>query len=268
MGRLRETLEAVHQKGRTAFIPYITAGDPTLDDTKLFVKTLVEAGADIIELGLPFSDPIADGPTNQRAAERALASGTTVAKIFSLIKELRQEGIHTPIVLFTYFNPVLRPGLRNFAKEAAQAGVTGLLIVDLPPEEATEYKETFGQEGLETVFLTSPTTSKDRLELIDDSTTGFVYYVSRLGVTGKRQALPETVCQELEVLRKELDNNVVVGFGISTPEHVRQLASHADGVVVGSALVRLIADNPPKEAAKELKTLVSSLVAATRWKED
>ena len=266
MGELNNVLKALAQEGRAAFIPYITAGDPTLADTKLFVKTLVEAGADIIELGVPFSDPIADGPTNQKAAERALASGTTLAGIFSLVSEIRDEGIKTPIVLFTYFNPILRPGLSEFAKKAKKAGVQGLLIVDLPPEEAEDYKNIIAKEDLETVFLTSPTTSENRLELIDNSTTGFVYYVSRLGVTGKRQALPDTVCEKLDSLRKSLRNKVVVGFGISTPEHVSQLSPHADGVVVGSALVKLIAENPPTVAAEKVKELVSSLVAATKWK--
>ena len=266
MSKLGDTLNKLKEEGRAAFIPYITAGDPTLADTKLFIRSLVKAGADIIELGLPFSDPIADGPTNQRAAERALEAGTTVAGIFDLVKEIRQEGINTPIVLFTYFNPVLRPGLDSFAQRAAEAGVTGLLIVDLPPEEADEYKKAMTAKGLETVFLTSPTTAKERLRLIDESTTGFVYYVSRLGVTGKRQALPETICQEVEAVRSSMNNPVVIGFGISTPEHVRQLAPHTDGVVVGSALVKLIADNPPQKAAAKLEELVTSLVEATRWK--
>ena len=136
----------------------------------------------------------------------------------------------------------------------------------MPPEEAEDYKNIIAKEDLETVFLTSPTTSENRLELIDNSTTGFVYYVSRLGVTGKRQALPNTVCEKLDELRKSLENKVVVGFGISTPKHVSQLAPHADGVVVGSAIVKLIADNPPKVAAEKVKTLVSSLVAATKWR--
>jgi tryptophan synthase alpha chain len=240
-GNIQKAFNRVRAEKRAAFIPYITAGDPHLDATKLFVRALSENGADIIELGVPFSDPVADGPTNQAAATRALEVGTTLQRILELVRALRSEGIQTPIVLFTYLNPVYRLGYEVFARRAKESGADGVLCVDLPPEEGKrEYLPALRREGLDTIFLASPTTSRERLPLIDEASSGFVYYASRTGVTGTQETLASTVIQELDQVKPQIRKPLAVGFGISSPEHVRALAPHCDAVVVGSALVKII----------------------------
>lgn len=278
---LRATLAHAKSKNRAAFIPYITAGDPNLGTTAIFVKTLVNAGADIIELGVPFSDPVADGPTNQAAATRGLASGTTLEKVLALVKQLRVDKIKTPIVIFTYLNPVYQMGIELFASKAAASGVTGVLLVDLPPELAAPTDKTIGfyqnygavmkEHGIETVFLASPTTAPDRLNLIDSSSTGFIYYISRTGVTGTQTSLPTNLVQELEDLRKLVKNPIAVGFGISTPEQARQLSNHADAIVVGSALVKIIesanlslSDQGVGNETEQIKRVTKELDRVTR----
>lgn len=247
---------------RAAFIPYIMAGDPHLAGTRQFLHTLVDAGADIIELGVPFSDPVADGPTNQASAARALTQGTTLEEILLFIKELRRDGMTVPIVLFTYLNPIYRMGYETFATAAAGCGVSGVLCVDLPPEEARQsYLPALKAAGLDTIFLASPTTAEDRLALIDASSTGFVYYASRTGVTGVQHNLTATVIAELERVRGFLKNPIAVGFGISAPEHVRLLAPVADAVVVGSALVKIIETSTSSDAAAgRISEFVNGLV--------
>ncbi|MBI3555028.1 MAG: tryptophan synthase subunit alpha [Deltaproteobacteria bacterium] len=233
-----------------------------LTGTRLFVHALAQAGADIIELGVPFSDPVADGPVNQAAATRALLNGTTLESILLLVRELRSEGVHTPIVLFTYLNPIFRMGYADFAAAAKESGISGVLCVDLPPEEAANtYLPTLRAAGLDTIFLASPTTADDRLELIDSSSSGFVYYASRTGVTGVQQNLSTTLNAELDRVRSELKKPIAVGFGISTPEHVRALASNIDAVVVGSALVKIIEQSKNSAAAaRDIAELTKSLV--------
>ncbi len=261
-GRLAQAIAAARAKGRAAFIPYITAGDPNLEATADFVESLAKAGADIVELGVPFSDPIADGPVNQKAAERALASGTSLDNIFTTVERLRRRGAAIPIVLFTYFNPIHSMGLENFARRARSAGVDGVLVVDLPPEEAGPHIEAARAADLETVFLASPTTSVCRLSLINDASSGFVYYVSRLGVTGERPELSKTLAQEIARVRRHVTVPLAVGFGISTPEQAASVGGLADAVVVGSALVRLIAENPPEIARELLGRRAAAMVGA------
>lgn len=257
---LRETFLQLKSRKEAALVAYITAGDPDLAATRLFVEALSEAGADIIELGIPFSDPIADGPVNQKAAERALKSGTTLRGVLDLVAKLRADGFSKPIVLFTYFNPVFRMGIETFAEAARKAGATGALIVDLPPEEADYLCKAFARQELETVFLASPTTATDRLPEIERLSTGFVYYVSRTGVTGARAELSASLPEELKRLRAQVRTPVAVGFGISTPEQARAVTQAADGVVVGSAFVNLIERNPePRSAAAQLKALAAAL---------
>jgi tryptophan synthase alpha chain len=262
-GVLATLITRLKSEKKTAFIPYITAGDPHLEGTVLFVEALAAAGANIIELGVPFSDPMADGPVNQRAAERALKSGTTLKKILECVLQIRQKGIRTPIVLFTYYNPVFAFGLNAFAHQAKVAGVTGVLCLDLPPEEATEYRKVLGSVGIETIFLAAPTTDDARLSVIDKASTGFVYYVSRTGVTGARQDLPPELEQEVKRIKRVVKNPVAVGFGISTPVQAAGVALHADAVVVGSAVVKIIEENPqPSVAADKIRQFVSGLVKA------
>ncbi len=262
--RLSNAITAAKKDGRSAFIPYITAGDPDLESTGRFVDALCAAGADIIELGVPFSDPIADGPVNQRAAERALTAGTTLAGILDAVKKLRARGRDVPIILFTYYNPVHRMGLTDFAKRAAASGVDGALIVDLPPEEAAAYLEAVRAENLETVFLASPTTTPERLRLISDASSGFVYYVSRMGVTGERTELSKTLESELARVRESVTKPLAVGFGISTPEQAAAVGRLADAVVVGSALVRVIEENPAGKAERILKEHARALTDALK----
>ena len=224
---------------RKAFIPYIVAGDPDRPTTLATMKTLADHGADVIELGIPFTDPIADGPTIQRAAERALQNPFSMADIFQLVRDFRAAGYHeTGLLLMTYANPVFAMGIENFVRQAAESGIDAALITDLPPEEAADYLSSARAAGLETVFLASPTTSAGRLKTIDVAATAFVYYVARAGVTGTREDLPEDLQQKLAELRAQLSNRLAVGFGISRPEHAVAIARHADAVVVGSALVK------------------------------
>jgi len=262
MTLLREIVGSKARRRRAAFIPYITAGDPFLAGTGRFVRALARAGADVVELGVPFSDPIADGPVNQRAAERALASGTTLASILERSRGWFSAPASPAPVLFTYLNPLLRMGLRTFTRRAKAAGIRGVLTVDLPPEEAGEYRRALAAAGLETVFLASPTTSPARLKAVAAAATGFVYYVSRLGVTGTSATVSRTLEAEVRRVRRAVGKPIAVGFGISTAEQAGEVGRFADGVVVGSALVRLIERNPPKTAEKKIERLAGQMVAA------
>jgi tryptophan synthase alpha chain len=234
--RIARRFESLRAAGELGIIAYITAGDPTLEATRRFVPALAEAGADIIELGVPFSDPVADGPTIQRASERALASGTTLGKILSLLRNLR-GATQVPIVLFSYYNPVLQMGLDRFAGVAAEAGADGVLITDLTPEEASEYRAAVSARGLDTIFLAAPTSTNERLARIAGCSSGFLYVVSRTGVTGAKESLPEELPALLRRVRAATKLPLAVGFGISLPGHVSLLGGLADAAVVGSALV-------------------------------
>ncbi len=241
-GALTRAFARAKAERRAAFIPYIAAGDPDLETTERLALVLAAAGADLIELGVPFSDPIADGPVNQAAAARALASGTTLVGILALVARL-QPRLGVPIVLFTYFNPIHAYGVARFAEHAAASGVDGVLCVDLPPEEAEgEYLDALRAHRIDAIFLLSPTSTRDRVRAVARAASGFVYYVSRTGVTGEREELPEALAREAKALGKKLALPLAVGFGISTREQVAAVANLADGVVVGSALVRLIGE--------------------------
>jgi tryptophan synthase alpha chain len=228
------------REGRAAFIPFIMAGDPSLDATASYIEALAAGGADIIELGVPFSDPIADGPTNQRATVRALKAGSKLSNIFEMVARHRDR-LGVPIVLFTYFNPIHARGVERFAEQAAASGVDGVLCVDLPPEEGErDLVPALREQGVDSIFLLAPTSNKERIEKVATVSSGFVYYVSRTGVTGERTALPEDLVKDIKKLRKKVKLPLAVGFGISSPAHVAAVGAVADGVVVGSALVRLI----------------------------
>src|SRR5436305_14565141 len=225
-------------EGRAAFIPFLMAGDPDLETTAALLDALAAGGADLIELGVPFSDPIADGPVNQRAAARALAAGTKLSGILQAVARHRDR-LGVPIVLFTYFNPILARGVERFAEQAAASGVDGVLCVDLPPEEGEhELVPAMREQGVDTIFLLAPTSTRDRVNKVAEASTGFVYYVSRTGVTGERTALATDLVRDVKRLRKRLDQPLAVGFGISTPQQVAAVGEIADGVVVGSAPVR------------------------------
>ena len=226
---------------RSAFIPFLTAGDPDLETTGDLLQALADGGADLIELGVPFSDPIADGPVIQRASTRALASGTTLSAILRLVAR-RRDRLGVPILLFSYYNPIHARGAESFAEQAAASGVDGVLCVDLPPEEGASdgFIPAMRQNGLDTVFLLAPTSTKERVRRVAQLSTGFVYYVARVGITGSRDELPRELIKEVRRMRRKLVQPLAVGFGITTPEQAAALGKVSDGVVVGSELVRLI----------------------------
>ncbi len=235
--RIEETFRKLKNEGKKAFIPYITAGDPDLEKTYEALCFFAENGAHIIELGVPFSDPMADGETIQRAMERALKSGTNLRKILALVKRFREK-YQTSIVLMGYYNPFYRYGLTDFAKDAADAGVDGILTVDLPPEEAREFVNILKKQKIISVFLAAPTSDESRLLKIKTYACGFLYFVSVTGVTGERDSLSLDIKTQIENSKKFTGLPVVLGFGISSPDIVKKFISHVDGVVVGSALVK------------------------------
>jgi tryptophan synthase alpha chain len=234
--RITRRFSELRRASELGLVAYITAGDPTLAATERIVLAIAGAGADVIELGVPFSDPLADGPTIQRASERALRSGTTLAGVLGLVKKLRQT-TEVPLVLFSYFNPVLQMGVEKFADAAAAAGADGVLITDLTPEEAGDYRRIVAGRGLDTIFLAAPTSTDARLARIAESSTGFLYLISRTGVTGAKDTLPEELPALIRRARAVTSLPIAVGFGISLPGHVSILGGLADAAVVGSALV-------------------------------
>ena len=243
MSRIQACLQNLKQQNKKALIPFITAGDPQQDSTVPLLHELVANGADIIELGIPFSDPMADGPVIQLADERALANGISTRHVLDMVTVFRQENQTTPIVLMGYLNPIEVYGYDAFANDAAAAGVDGIIIVDMPPEAAQKPVALLDQAGIDCIFLIAPTTSEQRIEKIASFGRGYLYYVSLKGVTGSGNLDVEAVNQRLETIRKITDLPVAVGFGIKDAQTARQLGKNADGVVVGSALVNVIAQN-------------------------
>jgi tryptophan synthase alpha chain len=264
ISRLFERLRATRRAG---LIGYLTAGDPCPDATPELVAALERGGCDLIELGVPFSDPIADGPVIQRASERALRAGTTLRGVLEIARKIRERS-EIPLLLFTYLNPMLRYGLDALGRDAAAAGIDGCLITDLSVEEAGPYVDAMRQHGLDTVFLAAPTSTQRRLELVAKYSTGFVYLVSRTGVTGEQATLSDRVAPLVELMRVVTDLPLAVGFGISKPEQVRAVASVADAVVVGSAIVRAIEQNIPlDQLARPLEQFARELAAGLVSKE-
>jgi tryptophan synthase alpha chain len=265
MGRIGERFAALKKRNRAAFIPYVTCGDPHMDASADVIRVLADSGADVIELGVPFSDPIADGPVIQRASARALAAGASMARIIDMVADLRARGVKTPFVLFGYYNPVLRFGVERLAREASAAGADGLLVADLLPEEAGDLDAACAETGLDRVYLTAPTSSDDRMRLIGEKTRGFLYAISLTGVTGARDQLPPELGEFVARIRAQTDKPLAVGFGISTPDMVSSVARLAEGVVVGSALVRLMEENAgTPDMMRRLGTFVRELSEATK----
>ncbi len=240
MSRIGDAFAAARRAGRAAFIPYVTAGDPSLDRTVGIARALRRAGADILELGVPFSDPIADGPTNQLAAERALAAGATLAGVLDSVAAIRSEE-DLPLVLFSYANPVVQYGVARFAEDAASAGVDGVLFTDVPVEEMERFSPDLGRAGIDAILLVAPTSTKERIKAASRHGGGFIYLVSTTGVTGARSVLDQELAHNIRTARRISKLPVAVGFGISTPAQVSEVAALADGVVVGSAIVDRIA---------------------------
>ncbi|MBU5614946.1 tryptophan synthase subunit alpha [Geomonas azotofigens] len=258
MSRIADRFATLKARGEKALVTFVTAGDPDLSCTERVVLELEKAGADLIELGVPFSDPMADGPTIQLSSDRALAAGTTLPGILEMVARLRSR-TQIPIVLMGYFNPIFAYGAERFACDAAKAGVDALLVVDLPPEEAAELKEHTDGCGLDLIFLLTPTSDASRVASVARQGSGFIYYVSVTGVTGARTAVADTLADRVTEVRGALDLPLVVGFGISTPEQAGQVARVADGVVVGSALVKYFEKYQGEELLRELSSFVSAL---------
>lgn len=255
--RISVVFRNLKSQNQKAFIPYIMAGDPSLEKTYEYVMLLEDCGADIIELGVPFSDPLADGPTIQRAAERALEAGVTLKKIIPFVKRLREK-TNIPLALMTYYNPVFKYGENAFVNDASDAGVDGLIIPDLPPEEASTLIDAARKRSLDTIFLSAPTSTKERIEKIVSASRGFVYYVSMTGITGSKLALDKTFKSHIENIKRMADKPVAIGFGVSSPEDARMLSGLADGVIVGSAIVKILHEDPlsAKNFIKKLREAV------------
>jgi tryptophan synthase alpha chain len=262
--RIENRFATLRAAGEMGIVAYITAGDPSLDATLKFVLALEEAGTDVIELGVPFSDPLADGPTIQRASERALKSGASLPKILQLVGRIRKSS-QIPLVLFSYYNPILQMGLESFAAAASAAGVDGVLATDLSPEESVEYRRILTMHHLDTIFLCAPTSTDERLASIAKCSSGFLYLVSRTGVTGAKDTLPDDLPALLRHVRNFTKLPIAVGFGISLPGHVTLLGGLADAAVVGSSLVSEIEQAKTlQQAAKALRERIGSLKQAAR----
>jgi len=263
--RIAAAFARCRRERRAAFIPFIMAGDPSLDLLPDLVRALARGGADVIELGVPFSDPIADGPVNQRAATRAINGGTTLSGILERVATIRVE-IDTPLVLFTYFNLIHRRGVERFADQASASGVDGVLCVDLPPDEAEdETAPIFIRHGIDPIFLLAPTSSDERMKSVVRASRGFVYYASRTAVTGEQTRLPAELLGDLRKLRRRIKLPIAVGFGISTPEQAAAVANVADGVIVGSHLVRLIEEHgSDADLPARLEARVRELASASK----
>jgi len=257
VGRIAARLAQCKAEGRPAFVAFLTAGDPSLDRTVSAALELEAAGVDVLELGVPFSDPLADGPVIQRSSERALSRGVTLARVLDVVREIRRKS-QLPLVLFSYLNPLLQRGLERVAVEAAEAGVDGVLVTDLPPEEGEAWIAAARAAELDTIFLASPTSPDERLRRVAEASRGFVYAISRTGVTGERQALSDDARPLVARLRALTRVPVALGFGISTPEQVKQAAAAADAVVVGSALVRFLEEHPQGDLGARVKWLTST----------
>jgi len=257
MGRIGERFARRRAEGRSAFVAFLTAGDPSLDRTVAAALELEAAGTDVLELGVPFSDPLADGPVIQRASERALRRGVTLFSVLDTARRIRERSA-LPLVLFSYYNPLLRHGLGRLTGEAKEAGIDGVLVTDLPPEEAGEWLAAARAADLDTVFLASPTSPKERLARVAEASRGFVYAISRTGVTGEQGSLSADARPLVERLRALTDVPVAIGFGLSTPEQVSEAGRVADGVVVGSALVRFLEEQPEGDLGARVRWLTST----------
>ncbi len=262
MNRIQETFRRLADKQEKALIAYVMAGDPTLEETDAYVLQLAKAGADIIELGVPFSDPIADGPVIQQAAERALRSGTSLKKILATVRSLRIK-TQVPLVLMAYYNSIFRYGESAFCRGAVAAGVDGLIVPDMPPDEAGTLWSLAEKAGLDVIFLLAPTSTFKRETTVARMSRGFIYYVSLTGITGAKLTDKADVGKKVREIRRYTKTPVAVGFGIATPDDAREVARIADGVIVGSALVKIIAENGKSGVADRIGTFTRSLKAAT-----
>ncbi len=262
MSRIAETFANLKREGAAAIIPYVMCGDPDVATTLAVVPALIEGGADLVELGVPFSDPIAEGPTIQRAAERALASHTSLADCLSVAKQLRDQGVAAPLLLMGYYNPIHHYGIARFAEHSAAAGVDGAIVPDLPPEEADALAVALKAKQLDLIFLLTPTSTDERIARVCKLASGFIYCVSLLGVTGARTEFSASVGSLVERIRQHTDLPIAIGFGISRPEHVAAATAIADGAVIGSALIDRLTAAPASDKANAGREYIAELKAA------
>lgn len=266
MSRIKQTFETLKSENKTALIPYITAGDPNPGITVDLLHTMVEAGADLIELGVPFSDPMADGPVVQQACERALEHNVTLHDVLDMVAEFRQKNQQTPLILMGYCNPIEVMGYEAFATKAQEVGLDGVLTVDLPPEESKQANVVFKSANLDSIFLLSPTSTDERIATICQSASGFVYYVSLKGVTGAANLDIATVSDKIATIRKQTDLPIGVGFGIKDAKTAKQVSTVADAVIVGSAIIKKIVEH--KDDASKIKSEVYTLLNQMRCELD
>ncbi|MBO4121184.1 tryptophan synthase subunit alpha [Cupriavidus gilardii] len=262
MSRIQSTFAALSAQGRKGLIPFITAGDPEPGLTVALMHALVEGGADVIELGVPFSDPMADGPVIQRASERALANGVSLTQVLGWVREFRQRDANTPVVLMGYANPIERMGERTFAQAAREAGVDGVLVVDYPPEECESFAALMREHGIDPIFLLAPTTTDARIAQVAKVASGYLYYVSLKGVTGSGALDLDSVAARLPVIKRHANLPVGVGFGIRDAHTARAIASVADAVVIGSRLVQLLEEAPREQAVQSLRSFIAEIRTA------
>jgi len=264
MNRIVERFAALKKTGQKGFVVYIGAGDPNLETTRQLAVAFDRAGVDVMELGVPFNDPLADGLVNQLAAQRGLESGTTPPKVLETVAAIRKES-QVPVVLYIYYNLIYKVGMKRFIADAAKAGVDGLLVLDLPPEESENYEALMRDAGLCNIYLIAPTTPDDRIGLIAKRATGFIYYVSREGVTGMQQKVSDTIGMMTAKIRQHTDLPIAVGFGISNPEQAKIVAANAEAIVVGSAIVNQIAANGKSpELVPKVSAFVKTLAEAVK----
>lgn len=262
MSRIQSTFAALSAQGRKGLIPFITAGDPEPGLTVALMHALVEGGADVIELGVPFSDPMADGPVIQRASERALTNGVSLTQVLGWVREFRQRDANTPVVLMGYANPIERMGERAFAQAAREAGVDGVLVVDYPPEECESFAQLMREHGIDPIFLLAPTTTDARIAQVARVASGYLYYVSLKGVTGSGALDLDSVAARLPVIKRHANLPVGVGFGIRDAQTARAIASVADAVVIGSRLVQLLEEAPRDQAVQSLRSFIAEIRTA------
>lgn len=262
MSRIQSTFAALSAQGRKGLIPFITAGDPEPGLTVALMHALVEGGADVIELGVPFSDPMADGPVIQRASERALANGVSLTQVLGWVREFRQRDANTPVVLMGYANPIERMGEGAFAQAAREAGVDGVLVVDYPPEECESFAQLMREHGIDPIFLLAPTTTDARIAQVAKVASGYLYYVSLKGVTGSGALDLDSVAARLPVIKRHANLPVGVGFGIRDAQTARAIAGVADAVVIGSRLVQLLEEAPREQAVQSLRSFIAEIRTA------
>ena len=262
MSRIDTTLKALMAQGRKALIPYVTAGFPFADVTPELMHSMVQAGADIIELGVPFSDPMADGPTIQRASERALSYGTSLRMVLGFVKEFRKHDDITPVVLMGYANPIEHMGIEVFTQKAKEAGVDGVLVVDYPPEECTEFASILKKAGLSPIFLLAPTSSPERISHVTQASSGYIYYVSLKGVTGASNVNISEVATITDQIRAKTSTPLAIGFGIRDAESAKKLSQSADAVIIGSKLVQILEESSSDTRLQSLKSFVSEIRSA------